>query len=206
VVPGVDAAVFNEQGEPVQGEAGYLVVRNVNPGMTRGFWRDPDRYLQTYWSRWTDTWDHGDLCLIDEDGFWYILGRADDTLKIAGKRVGPAEIESVLVEHPSVVEAGVIGVPDEIKGQAAVAFVVLKPGVAWSDALAQELLQLVAQRMGKPMMPKAVYAVPELPKTRNAKIMRRVIRAAYLGEPTGDLSALENPQSVEAIRRLQASE
>jgi acetyl-CoA synthetase len=174
--------------------------------MTRGFWRDPDRYLQTYWSRWTDTWDHGDLCLIDEDGFWYILGRADDTLKIAGKRVGPAEIESVLVEHPSVVEAGVIGVPDEIKGQAAVAFVVLKPGVAWSDALAQELLQLVAQRMGKPLMPKAVYAVPELPKTRNAKIMRRVIRAAYLGEPTGDLSALENPQSVEAIRRLQASE
>jgi acetyl-CoA synthetase len=206
VVPGVDAAVFNEQGEPVQGEVGYLVVRNVNPGMTRGFWRDPDRYLQTYWSRWTDTWDHGDLCLIDEDGFWYILGRADDTLKIAGKRVGPAEIESVLVEHPSVVEAGVIGVPDEIKGQAAVAFVVLKPGVAWSDALAQELLQLVAQRMGKPLMPKAVYAVPELPKTRNAKIMRRVIRAAYLGEPTGDLSALENPQSVEAIRRLQASE
>jgi acetyl-CoA synthetase len=206
VVPGVDAAVFNEQGEPVQGEVGYLVVRNVNPGMTRGFWRDPDRYLQTYWSRWTDTWDHGDLCLIDEDGFWYILGRADDTLKIAGKRVGPAEIESVLVEHPSVVEAGVIGVPDEIKGQVAVAFVVLKPGVAWSDTLAQELLQLVAQRMGKPLMPKAVYAVPELPKTRNAKIMRRVIRAAYLSEPTGDLSALENPQSVEAIRRLQASE
>jgi acetyl-CoA synthetase len=206
VVPGVDAAVFNEQGEPVQGEVGYLVVRNVNPGMTRGFWRDPDRYLQTYWSRWTEIWDHGDLCLIDADGFWYILGRADDTLKIAGKRVGPAEIESVLVEHPAVVEAGVIGVPDEIKGQAAVAFVVLRPGEAWSDALAQELLQRVAQRMGKPLMPKAVYAVPELPKTRNAKIMRRVIRAAYLGEPTGDLSALENPRSVEAIAALKGSD
>jgi acetyl-CoA synthetase len=203
VAPGVDAAVFNEQGEPVQGEVGYLVVRNVNPGMTRGFWRAPDRYLQTYWSHWENVWDHGDLSLIDRDGYWYILGRADDTLKIAGKRVGPAEIESVLVEHPAVVEAGVIGVPDEIKGQAAVAFVVLKPGYDWSDALAQELLQLVAQRMGKPLMPKAIYAVPELPKTRNAKIMRRVLRAAYLGEPTGDLSALENPRSVEAIQHLR---
>ncbi len=202
VVPGVDAAAFNEQGEPVQGEVGYLVVRNVNPGMTRGFWRDRERYLDTYWSRWANVWDHGDLCLIDSDGYWYILGRADDTLKIAGKRVGPAEIESVLVEHPAVVEAGVIGVPDEIKGQAAVAFVVLKPGYTWSDALAQELLLLVAQRMGKPLMPRAIHAVPELPKTRNAKIMRRVIRAAYLGEPTGDLSALENPRSVEAIQQL----
>ncbi|MCS7064941.1 MAG: AMP-binding protein, partial [Fimbriimonadales bacterium] len=205
VVPGVDAAVFNEQGEPVRGEVGYLVVRNVNPGMTRGFWRDPERYLQTYWSHWEGIWDHGDLCLIDADGYWYILGRADDTLKIAGKRVGPAEIESVLVEHPAVVEAGVNGVPDEIKGQAAVAFVVLKPGYAWSDALAQELLQLVAQRMGKPLMPKAVHAVPELPKTRNAKIMRRVLRAAYLGEPTGDLSALENPRSVDAIQQLRSA-
>lgn len=204
VVPGVDAVVLNEQGEPVQGEVGLLCVRNVNPGMTRGFWRDTQRYLETYWSRFEGIWYHGDLSLIDADGFWYILGRADDTLKIAGKRVGPAEIESVLVEHPAVSEAGVIGVPDEIKGQEAVAFVVLKPGNEWSDALAQELLNLVATRMGKPLMPKAIHAVPDLPKTRNAKIMRRVIRAAYLGEPTGDLSALENPQSVEAIRALRA--
>jgi len=204
VVPGVDAVVLNEQGEPVQGEVGLLCVRNVNPGMTRGFWRDTQRYLETYWSRFEGIWYHGDLSLMDADGFWYILGRADDTLKIAGKRVGPAEIESVLVEHPAVSEAGVIGVPDEIKGQEAVAFVVLKPGNEWNDALAQELLNLVATRMGKPLMPKAIYAVPDLPKTRNAKIMRRVIRAAYLGEPTGDLSALENPQSVDAIRALRA--
>ncbi len=202
VVPGIDAEVFNEEGKPIRGEVGALVVRNVNPGMTRGFWRDRERYLETYWSRWEDVWYHGDLCLIDEDGFWYILGRADDTLKIAGKRVGPAEIESVLVEHPAVVEAGVIGVPDELKGQSAVAFVVLRPGYEFSQDLANELLNLVAERMGKPMMPKAVHAVPELPKTRNAKIMRRVIRSAYLGEPTGDLSALENPHSVEAIRQL----
>lgn len=203
VAPGVDAVVFSESGEPVQGEVGLLCVREPNPGMTRGFWRDTERYLETYWSRFEGIWYHGDLCLIDSDGFWYILGRADDTLKIAGKRVGPAEIESVLVEHPAVSEAGVIGVPDEIKGQAAVAFVVLKPGYAWNESLAQELLALVGERMGKPLMPKAVYAVPDLPKTRNAKIMRRVIRAAYLGEPTGDLSALENPQSVEAIAALR---
>lgn len=202
VVPGIDADVLNEQGEPVRGEIGLLVVRNVNPGMTRGFWRDRARYLETYWSRFENLWYHGDLSLIDEEGFWYILGRADDTLKIAGKRVGPAEIESVLVEHPAVVEAGVIGVPDELKGQAAVAFVVLRPGTEFTESLAEALRNLVAERMGKPLMPKAVYAVPELPKTRNAKIMRRVIRAAYLGEPTGDLSALENPHSVEAIRAL----
>ncbi len=202
VVPGIDADVLNEQGEPVRGEIGLLVVRNVNPGMTRGFWRDRERYLETYWSRFENLWYHGDLSLIDEEGFWYILGRADDTLKIAGKRVGPAEIESVLVEHPAVVEAGVIGVPDELKGQAAVAFVVLRPGTEFTESLAEALRNLVAERMGKPLMPKAVYAVPELPKTRNAKIMRRVIRAAYLGEPTGDLSALENPHSVEAIRAL----
>ncbi len=200
VVPGVDAEVFSESGAPVRGEVGLLCVRNLNPGMTRSFWRDTERYLETYWQRFENVWYHGDLCMVDADGFWYILGRADDTLKIAGKRVGPAEIESVLVEHPAVSEAGVIGVPDAIKGQAAVAFVVLKPDAEWSDALAQELLRLAAERMGKPMTPKAVYAVPDLPKTRNAKIMRRVIRAAYLGEPTGDLSALENPQSVEAIR------
>lgn len=202
VAPGVDADVLNEQGEPVRGEIGLLVVRNLNPGMTRGFWRDRERYLETYWSRFENLWYHGDLSLIDAEGFWYILGRADDTLKIAGKRVGPAEIESVLVEHPDVVEAGVVGVPDELKGQAAVAFVVLRPGVEFTESLAEALRNLVAERMGKPLMPKAVYAVPELPKTRNAKIMRRVVRAAYLGEPTGDLSALENPHSVEAIRAL----
>ncbi len=202
VAPGVDADVVNDACESVRGEVGYLVVKNVNPGMTRGFWRDRERYLETYWSRWEGVWNHGDLSLIDEDGFWYILGRADDTLKIAGKRVGPAEIESVLVEHPAVVEAGVIGVPDELKGQSAVAFVVLRAGYTMDDQLASELLKLVADRMGKPLMPKAVYAVPELPKTRNAKIMRRVIRSAYLGQPTGDLSALENPQSVEAIKNL----
>ena len=202
VVPGIDADVVNEQGEPVRGEIGLLVVKNVNPGMTRGFWRDRERYLETYWSRWENVWYHGDLSLIDAEGFWYILGRADDTLKIAGKRVGPAEIESVLVGHPAVLEAGVIGVPDELKGQSVVAFVVLRPEHAFTEELAQALRQQVAERMGKPMMPQAVYAVPELPKTRNAKIMRRVIRAAYLGEPTGDLSALENPHSVEAIRAL----
>ncbi|NUL82932.1 MAG: AMP-binding protein [Armatimonadetes bacterium] len=204
--PGVDVAVLNERGERLKGEVGLLAVRNINPGMTRGFWRDPERYVETYWSQWPDLWYHGDLCLEDADGYWYILGRADDTLKIAGKRVGPAEIESALVEHPMVSEAGVIGVPDELKGQAAVAFAVLKPGAEPTPELERELIELAGQRLGKPMAPKAVKFVSDLPKTRNAKVMRRALRAAYLGEPQGDLTALENPSALEAVAALRDSQ
>jgi acetyl-CoA synthetase len=167
--------------------------------MTRGFWRDPERYEQTYWSRFPDVWVHGDWAAIDEDGLWYILGRSDDTIKIAGKRLGPAEVESVLVEHPAVLEAAAIGVPDELKGQALVCFCVLRGGHAPSSDLEQALMALVATRLGKPLKPAAVRFVRDLPKTRNAKVMRRVIRAAYLGDPPGDLSSLENPQAVSEI-------
>lgn len=201
LVPGVDATVVSESGEELVGEVGRLIVRNVNPGMTRGFWKDPQRYEETYWTRFPDAWDHGDLVLRDTDGYYFILGRSDDTLKIAGKRVGPAEIESALVEHPAVSEAAVIGVPDELKGQSAVGFVILRPAFQGTRELEVELLQLVAKRMGKPLMPKTVRFVTDLPKTRNAKIMRRVIKAAYLGEDPGDLTALENPQTVEEIRQ-----
>ena len=147
---------------------------------------------------------HGDWAAIDEDGLWYILGRSDDTIKVAGKRLGPAEVESVLVEHPAVSEAAAIGVPDKSKGQALVCFCVLKSGAAASDDLSSELMTLVATRLGKPLRPKAIEFVTDLPKTRNAKIMRRVIRSAYLGEASGDLSALENPGAVEQIRSRQA--
>jgi acetyl-CoA synthetase len=135
----------------------------------------------------------------DVDGHWFILGRSDDTLKVAGKRVGPAEVESLLVAHPNVAEAAVIGVPDEMKGTAMVAFCVLKTGA--SNDLEKELKNLVAKDMGKPLAPSRIHFVPALPKTRNAKVMRRVIRAAYLGEDAGDLSALENPNAVEEIQR-----
>jgi len=199
--PGIAADVVDDEGRPVRNRVGELVVRAPWIGMTRGFWRDPERYEQTYWSRFPDTWVHGDWAAIDDDGLWYILGRSDDTIKIAGKRLGPAEVESVLVEHPAVLEAAAIGIPDPAKGQALVCFCVLKPGFEDSAELADGLARLVAARLGKPLRPAAIEFVADLPKTRNAKVMRRVIRSSYLGEPAGDLSALENPQAVEAIKR-----
>jgi acetyl-CoA synthetase len=151
-------------------------------------------------------WVHGDWAAIDDDGLWYILGRSDDTIKIAGKRLGPAEVESVLVDDPAVLEAAAIGVPDQLKGQALVCFCVLRPGHDGTTpdvALVDRLKTLVATRLGKPLRPEAILFVRDLPKTRNAKVMRRVIRAAYLGEVPGDLSSLENPQAVEEIRAVR---
>lgn len=200
--PGIAADVVDEHGRSVREEVGELVVRAPWIGMTRGFWNDPVRYEQTYWSRFPGVWVHGDWAAIDADGLWYILGRSDDTIKIAGKRLGPAEVESVLVEHPSVIEAGAIGVPDEVKGQALVCFCVLRPGFDASPTLAEELKAMVAERLGKPLRPHDVLFVDDLPKTRNAKVMRRVIRTTYLGDPPGDLSSLENPAAVEMIRRV----
>jgi acetyl-CoA synthetase len=199
--PGMAADVVDEAGNPVRGAVGELVVRRPWIGMTRGFWKDPERYLEAYWSRFPDVWVHGDFAAIDEDGLWYILGRSDDTIKVAGKRVGPAEVENVLVAHPSVSEAAAIGVPDELKGQSVVAFAVLQPGSEPSEALRAELEAQVARELGKPLAPKEVRFVRDIPKTRNAKVMRRVIRAAYLGEPPGDLSALVNPEAVEEIQK-----
>jgi acetyl-CoA synthetase len=200
-LPGMAADVVDDQGRSVRNQVGELVVRQPWIGMTRGFWKDPERYVQTYWSRFPDIWMHGDWAAIDQDGLWYILGRSDDTIKVAGKRVGPAEIESVLVGHPAVSEAAAIGVPDILKGEAAVCFCVLKPGEKGNPPLADELKEQVAHSLGKPLKPEVVIFVGDLPKTRNAKVMRRIIRAAYLDQELGDLSALENPRSVEEIRR-----
>jgi acetyl-CoA synthetase len=168
--------------------------------MTRGFWRDDQRYLDTYWSQIDNVWVHGDWALIDDDDMWYILGRSDDTIKVAGKRLGPAEVESVLVAHPAVSEAAAVGVPDAMKGSAVVCFCVLVAGAAPSAGLAAELRESVAAELGKPLKPKTVLFVTDLPKTRNAKVMRRVIRSAYLGEDPGDTSSLVNPSAVEEIR------
>ncbi len=201
--PGMAADVFDENGQPVRGQVGELVIKAPWIGMTRGFWKDEQRYLDTYWSRWPNVWVHGDFAAIDEDGQWYILGRSDDTIKIAGKRVGPAEVESIAVGHPDVVEAAAIGVPHEIKGSALVLFAVLKPGVQGDDALRQALQERIVAEMGKPLAPKEILFVSDLPKTRNAKVMRRMIRAAYLGQDPGDTSALVNPEAVEEIRRAR---
>jgi len=201
--PGMASDVVDDMGNPVRGAVGELVVRQPWIGMTRGFWKDPERYLETYWSRIPDVWVHGDFAAIDEDGQWYILGRSDDTIKVAGKRVGPAEIESVLVSHPAVAEAAAIGVPDEIKGEVVVAFAVLQSDTKPDDTLRAELEALVVKEMGKPLAPKTILFISDIPKTRNAKLMRRVIRAAYLGEPPGDLSALVNPEVVDEIREAK---
>ncbi|MCI0525180.1 MAG: AMP-binding protein [Acidobacteria bacterium] len=200
--PGIAADVVDENGNSVHGVVGELVIRQPWIGQARGFWKDDERYLQTYWSRFPNVWVHGDWAMIDAGGHWYILGRSDDTLKIAGKRVGPAEVESILVGHPSVVEAAAIGVPDELKGAALIAFCVLSPDSKADEKLAEELRERVAAELGKPLRPERIYFVAALPKTRNAKVMRRVIRAAYLGEDAGDVTALENPAAVEAIRLM----
>ncbi|HEV8540419.1 MAG TPA: AMP-binding protein [Nitrospiraceae bacterium] len=198
---GMAAEIFDADGRPVRDEVGELVVTKPWPGMTRGFWRDPQRYLDTYWSRWPNVWLHGDWAATSEDGFWYILGRSDDTIKVAGKRLGPAEVEAILTGHPGVSEAAAIGVPHPVKGEALVCFVVLRHGWTASEALSSELAIRVAEHLGKPLKPAAVHAVSDLPKTRNAKILRRVIRSVFLGQDPGDLSSLESPHAIAAISR-----
>jgi acetyl-CoA synthetase len=198
---GMDIDVWDADGAPVgPGEVGELVCKKPWPGMTRGIWKDPDRYIATYWSRWPDVWVHGDWAMVDEDGFWFLHGRSDDTMKIAGKRLGPAEVESALTDHPAVAESAAVGIPDELKGEAVWCFVVTRPGVEQTDELARELTGLVADRLGKSFKPSRVVFVQELPKTRSAKIVRRALRAVVLDKEPGDLSSLENPDALGAIR------
>ena len=209
-LPGMAADVVDENGKSIRGKVGELVIREPWIGMTRSFWKDRQRYFDAYWSRFPDVWMHGDWAAVDDDGLWYILGRSDDTIKIAGKRVGPAEVESILVAHPQVSEAAAVGVPDPIKGEALVCFCVLKKdangdmdaSTALRTSLAAELKGNVARDLGKALAPRDVFFVPDIPKTRNAKVMRRVVRAAYIGEKLGDTSALENPAALDEIRRV----
>jgi acetyl-CoA synthetase len=202
-VPGMAADVVDADGDPVRGEVGELVLRKPWIGMTRGFWGEDDRYLDAYWNRFEDTWVHGDFAAVDTDGLWYILGRSDDTINVAGKRLGPAEIEALLNGHAAVAESAAIGVPHDVKGSEIVAFVVLEPGHDETDPLREELMQEVVDEMGKPLKPREILFADALPKTRNAKVMRRVIRAAYLGEDLGDTSSLEDPNTVEAIQEAR---
>jgi acetyl-CoA synthetase len=199
---GVAADVVDVNGNPVRGEVGELVIRQPSAGMTRGFWRDPERYLEAYWSRLPGVWVHGDWALVDPDGYWYIQGRSDDTLKVAGKRVGPAEVESAAVAHPAVVEAAAVGIPHEVKGESIAVFCVLRPGETDDLALRAAIAGEVTRELGKALKPEVVEVIPALPKTRSGKVMRRVIRAAYLGLDPGDISALDDPRLLDAIRAL----
>jgi acetyl-CoA synthetase len=183
------------------GEVGELVCRKPFPGMTRGFWRDPERYLDAYWRRLPGVWVHGDWASADADGYWFLHGRSDDTLNIAGKRIGPAELESAAVAHPAVAEAAAVGVPHEVKGEVAWIFCVPLPGHEPTDELAAEVAECAAAELGKAFRPDRVVFVPALPKTRSAKIVRRAVRAKALGKDPGDLSSVENPEALEDIAR-----
>jgi acetyl-CoA synthetase len=199
----MDADVVDHDGTPVRGEVGELVLRTPWIGMTRGFWGDDTRYHDAYWSRFEDVWVHGDFAAIDADGLWYILGRSDDTINVAGKRIGPAEIEALLNAHEAVAESAAIGVPHDVKGSEIVAFVVLQPGHDETPSLRADLMQEVIEEMGKPLKPREILFVDALPKTRNAKVMRRVIQSAYLDQDLGDTSSLEDPSTVEAIQNAR---
>jgi acetyl-CoA synthetase len=200
-VVGMDADVVGADGEPVRGEVGELVIRQPWIGMTRGFWQDEQRYHDSYWAQRPGVWTHGDFAAVDRDGQWFLLGRSDDTIKVAGKRLGPAEVEAVLNAHPAVVESAAIGVPHPVKGDAVVAFVVTReaPGEA-DEALRKELIARLVDALGKALKPQAVLFASALPKTRNGKVMRRLIRAAHLGTDTGDATALEAPETLDAVR------
>lgn len=197
---GMDVDVVDDTGTSVRGEVGELVCRQPWPSMTRGIWRDEERYLEAYWSTFPGLWRHGDYALVDEDGQWFIRGRSDDVMNVAGKRLAPAEVEAVMVTHPAVSEAAAVGVPDAKKGEAVWAFWVARPDA--SDDVSDELRQMVADELGKPFAPSVVHRVERLPKTRSAKILRRAIRAAALGADPGDLSGAENPEAVDEIRAV----
>ena len=193
---GQDMDVLDAQGRPVRGEVGELVCRRPWPGMTRGVWRDPERYLDTYWRRFPGLWTHGDWASIDEDGYWFLHGRSDDTLNIAGKRIGPAELESAAIASGIVAEAAAVGIPHEVKGEVAWLFCVVRPG---EEPDSDRVGETVTRELGKAFKPARVVWVSALPKTRSAKIVRRAVRAKAIGEDPGDLSSLENPEALEEI-------
>jgi acetyl-CoA synthetase len=203
---GMAVDVFDDAGRPLRGAVGELVCTKPWPGMTRGIYQDPERYLDTYWSRWPDVWVHGDWASVqtlDGRDEWFLHGRSDDTIKVAGKRLGPAEVESALVSHPCVIEAAAVGLPDERKGEQLWAFVVLAADAVPDDSLRAELTDLVATHLGKSFRPAGVRFVRALPKTRSAKVVRRVVRAAATESDPGDLSSLEDPSALDAIREAR---
>lgn len=203
MVPGIYADVLDENGNSIVNEEGYLVIKNHNPGLAKTFLNEHEKYLQTYWSKYDNIWYHGDLAYKDNEGFFFILGRADDTLKIAGKRIGPAEYETILNEHKDVKESAVVGVPDELKGNVPVAFITLKNEIKDElslNELKKELFNSIIDKLGKPFALKEIYIVKDIPKTRNAKIMRRILRDILIyKEVKGDTSNLVNPEIIQDI-------
>jgi acetyl-CoA synthetase len=194
--------VVDDSGHPSAALArGYLVIKRPWPGMPLTIHKDPERYKQAYWSRFPGWFYAGDYAVRDNDGYFWILGRADEVIKVAGHRLGTYEIESALVHDPSVAEAAVVGAPDLVKGEVPVAFVILRAGKPPGDRLREDLKARVREHVGHIATLKEVYFVSKLPKTRSAKIMRRVVRAVVQGMPVGDVSTLEDEASLEEVKR-----
>jgi acetyl-CoA synthetase len=200
--PGVPAYVADANGQRVREQVGELTIGAPFIGMTRGFWHDDARYLESYWNIVPGVWTHGDFVYEDSDGHFFVLGRSDDTLKIAGKRVGPAEIEAVLLELPELREVAAIGIPDPAKGQQLVICAVPASDSTQQESLAGMMSDRIETALGKPFKPAQIHVVANLPKTRNGKIMRRVIRSILCQQPLGDLSSLDNPESIQLLRAL----
>jgi len=198
---GMDIDIVDGTGESVRDdhERGFLVAQDSCPSMTKSLWSGDERYLKEYWSSFNDLWNHGDWAQKDEDGFWFLHGRADDALNVAGRKVGPAEVEGALIDHDAVNQAAAVGVPDETTGTAVVAYVILEDGVTAGSDLRYDLREHVGEELGKPFRPREILFVDAFPKTQSGKIIRRAVQAAYTGEDLGDLSSLENPDALEAL-------
>jgi acetyl-CoA synthetase len=202
-IPGMGADVVDQEGRPVPpGVFGELIMRQPSIGLIKGLWNEPERYIENYWRVIPGVWVHGDFASRDADGQWYLHGRSDDTLKISGKRVGPSEIENVLMNTGRFRECAAIGIPHELKGTAIIVACVPMPGIDASPDLEREVTEAIAKDLGRSFKPDRVIFARDLPKTRNMKIMRRVIRAAVTGQPSGDTSSLTNPETIDEIRTL----
>ena len=197
-IPGFDAEVFDDSGK--KASEGYLVIKKPWPSMTRGLLNDPNRFIDTYWSKYKEVWYHGDIVLVDSDGLWYMRGRADDVIKVAGHRIGTAEVESAATSHPAVAEALAVGRPDALKGEAIAIFIVVKDNYK-TDNLKEEITKRIEESIGRFARPEEIRIVVELPKTRTGKLVRRLVRAKIAGEniPGQDLSPVENPWSLDGI-------
>jgi acetyl-CoA synthetase len=197
-IPGFDADVFDDSGK--KASEGYLVIKKPWPSMTRGLLNSPERFVETYWSKYENVWYHGDIVLVDPDGLWYMRGRADDVIKVAGHRIGTAEVEAAAASHPAVAEAVAVGRPDELKGEAIAVCIVVKDGYDVGN-LKDEIVKRVEDSVGRFARPEEVRIVPELPKTRTGKLVRRLVRAKIAGEniASQDLSTVENPWSLDGI-------
>jgi len=201
-LPGIDTEVVDEKGIPVpSGVRGFLIIKKPWPGMLMTLYKDPERYKQSYWSRFPNAYYTGDYCMRDEEGYLWLLGRADEVLKIAGHRLGTMELESAVVSHPAIAEAAVIGKPHEIKGETIVVFAILRQGYNPSDELKKDLVEHLRKTVGPVATPDEIYFVSKLPKTRSGKIMRRVLKALASGLPVGDVTTLEDEASVEEAKQ-----